>query len=256
MGQKVHPKALRLGIVQEWDSKWFSQKEYASQLHEDIKIREFIKKRLRLAGISKVKIERTGKFIKIEIYTARPGRVIGEKGQGIENLKTDLQELTDKQIYIGIVDVKVPELDAQLVAENIAFQIEKQISFRRAMKKAINSAMQSGALGIKVAVSGRLGGAEIARREWVKEGRIPLHTFRADIDYGFAEAFTTYGQIGIKVWIFKKEIFKQEKPELKMKQKISGKEKAVTEVSPEIKEDKNINQGVENVVDAQESKIS
>jgi small subunit ribosomal protein S3 len=168
-----------------------------------------MKKKLKLAGVSRIRIERTGKFIRIEISTARPGRVIGERGQGIETVKTELQALTDKQIYINIIEVKSPETDAQLVADNISFQIEKQISFRRAMKKAINSAMQGGALGIKVAISGRLGGAEIARREWMKEGRIPLHTLRADIDYGFAEAFTTYGQIGIKVWVFKKEIMKE-----------------------------------------------
>ena len=209
MGQKVHPIGLRLGINKEWDSKWFSARDYASQLHEDIKMREFVKKKLKLGGVSRVKIERTGKFIRIEIYTARPGRVIGERGQGIETLKTELQALTEKQIYISIIEVKNPEQDAQLVAENISFQLEKQISFRRAMKKAINTAMQGGVLGIKVAISGRLGGAEIARREWMKEGRIPLHTLRADIDYGFAEAVTTYGQIGIKVWIFKKEILKE-----------------------------------------------
>jgi small subunit ribosomal protein S3 len=209
VGQKVHPIGLRLGINKEWDSKWFSARDYASQLHEDIKIRAFMKKKLKLAGVSRIRIERTGKFIRIEISTARPGRVIGERGQGIETVKTELQALTDKQIYINIIEVKGPETDAQLVADNISFQIEKQISFRRAMKKAINSAMQGGALGIKVAISGRLGGAEIARREWMKEGRIPLHTLRADIDYGFAEAFTTYGQIGIKVWVFKKEIMKE-----------------------------------------------
>ncbi|MDD5259087.1 MAG: 30S ribosomal protein S3 [bacterium] len=209
MGQKVHPIGLRLGINKDWDSKWFSTRDYASQLHEDIKIRAFMKKKLKLAGVSRIRIERTGKFIRIEISTARPGRVIGERGQGIETVKTELQALTDKQIYINIIEVKSPETDAQLVADNISFQIEKQISFRRAMKKAINSAMQGGALGIKVAISGRLGGAEIARREWMKEGRIPLHTLRADIDYGFAEAFTTYGQIGIKVWVFKKEIMKE-----------------------------------------------
>lgn len=208
MGQKVHPIGLRLGINKEWDSKWFSAREYAATLHEDLKIRAFVKKKLRLAGVSKIKIERTGKFVRIEISTARPGRVIGERGQGIETLKSEIQALSEKQIYISIIEVKNPELDAQLVAENIAFQMEKQISFRRAMKKAIASSMQAGALGIKVGVSGRLGGAEIARREWMKEGRIPLHTLRADIDYGFAEAFTTYGQIGVKVWIFRKEVLK------------------------------------------------
>lgn len=242
MGQKVHPIGLRLGINKEWDSKWFSTREYASQLHEDIKIRAFMKKRLKLAGVSRIRIERTGKFVRIEISTARPGRVIGERGQGIETIKTDLQALTEKQIYINIIEVKNPEADAQLVADNISFQLEKQISFRRAMKKSINSAMQGGALGIKVAISGRLGGAEIARREWMKEGRIPLHTLRADIDYGFAEAFTTYGQIGIKVWVFKKEIMK----EIKRPKK-------------EVKETKETNTttetGVQNV-DAQESQVS
>lgn len=261
MGQKVHPIGLRLGINKEWDAKWFSVKDYASQLHEDIKIRKFAKGKLKLAGVSRVKIERTGKFIKIEIFSARPGRVIGERGQGIETLKTELQALTDKQIYISIVEVKNPEVDAQLVADNIAFQIERQISFRRAMKKAINTAMQSGALGIKVAISGRLGGAEIARREWMKEGRIPLHTLRADIDYGFAEAFTTYGQIGIKTWIFKKEIFK-EQPKEQIKSKKEVKEAAPVEstVQPqpaaeEINKNTTTEAGDKNV-NAQESKIS
>ncbi len=242
MGQKIHPIGLRLGINKEWDSKWFSTRDYASQLHEDIKIRAFMKKKLKLAGVSRIRIERTGKFIRIEISTARPGRVIGERGAGIETVKTDLQALTDKQIYINIVEIKNPETDAQLVADNISFQLEKQISFRRAMKKSINSAMQGGALGIKIAVSGRLGGAEIARREWMKEGRIPLHTLRADIDYGFAEAYTTYGQIGIKVWVFKKEIMK----EIKRPKK-------------EVQETKETNTttetGVQNV-DAQESQVS
>lgn len=242
MGQKVHPIGLRLGINKEWDSKWFSTRDYASQLHEDIKIRAFMKKKLKLAGVSRIRIERTGKFIRIEISTARPGRVIGERGQGIETVKADVQKLTDKQVYINIVEVKKPETDAQLVADNISFQIEKQISFRRAMKKAINSAMQGGALGIKVAISGRLGGAEIARREWMKEGRIPLHTLRADIDYGFAEAVTKYGQIGIKVWVFKKEIMKE----------IKRPKKEVIE----IKETNTTTEtGVQNV-DAQESQVS
>jgi small subunit ribosomal protein S3 len=242
VGQKVHPIGLRLGINKEWDSKWFSTRDYASQLHEDIKIRAFMKKKLKLAGVSRIRIERTGKFIRIEISTARPGRVIGERGQGIETVKADVQKLTDKQVYINIVEVKKPETDAQLVADNISFQIEKQISFRRAMKKAINSAMQGGALGIKVAISGRLGGAEIARREWMKEGRIPLHTLRADIDYGFAEAVTKYGQIGIKVWVFKKEIMKEiKRPK---KEVIETKETNTTTET-----------GVQNV-DAQESQVS
>lgn len=245
MGQKVHPIGLRLGINKEWDSKWFSARDYASQLHEDIKIRAFMKKKLKLAGVSRIRIERTGKFIRIEISTARPGRVIGERGQGIETVKTELQALTDKQIYINIIEVKSPETDAQLVADNISFQIEKQISFRRAMKKAINSAMQGGALGIKVAISGRLGGAEIARREWMKEGRIPLHTLRADIDYGFAEAFTTYGQIGIKVWVFKKEIMKE----------IKRPKKEVKEIKETTETNTTTETGAQNV-NAQESQIS
>ena len=246
MGQKVHPIGLRLGINKEWDSKWFSARDYASQLHEDIKIRAFMKKKLKLAGVSRIRIERTGKFIRIEISTARPGRVIGERGQGIETVKTELQALTDKQIYINIIEVKSPETDAQLVADNISFQIEKQISFRRAMKKAINSAMQGGALGIKVAISGRLGGAEIARREWMKEGRIPLHTLRADIDYGFAEAFTTYGQIGIKVWVFKKEIMKEIKRPPK---------KEVKEIKETTETNTTTETGAQNV-NAQESQVS
>ncbi|MDD5131416.1 MAG: 30S ribosomal protein S3 [bacterium] len=245
MGQKVHPIGLRLGINKDWDSKWFSARDYASQLHEDIKIRAFMKKKLKLAGVSRIRIERTGKFIRIEISTARPGRVIGERGQGIETVKTELQALTDKQIYINIIEVKSPETDAQLVADNISFQIEKQISFRRAMKKAINSAMQGGALGIKVAISGRLGGAEIARREWMKEGRIPLHTLRADIDYGFAEAFTTYGQIGIKVWVFKKEIMKE----------IKRPKKEVKEIKETTETNTTTETGAQNA-NAQESQIS
>jgi small subunit ribosomal protein S3 len=270
VGQKVHPIGLRLGINKEWDSKWFSARDYASQLHEDIKMREYVKKKLKLGGVSRVKIERTGKFIRIEIYTARPGRVIGERGQGIETLKTELQALTEKQIYISIIEVKNPEQDAQLVSENIAFQIEKQISFRRAMKKAINTAMQAGVLGIKVAISGRLGGAEIARREWMKEGRIPLHTLRADIDYGFSEAVTTYGQIGIKVWIFKKEILKdlpKIKKETKTVQATAAAAPAATPVTAvppaaaapateETAKTTTTEAGENKNVDAQESKVS
>ncbi len=219
MGQKVHPIGFRLGYIKSHTSKWFSKKAYAKFLHEDIKIRSFIKNKLVNAGVSKVEIERAGDNVKINIYTARPGIVIGKKGTDVENLKVDLQELTENQLYLNIIEVKHPEQEAQLVAEAIALQLAKKVSFRKVMKKAISVAMDSGALGIKICCSGRLGGAEIARTEWAKEGRIPLHTLKADIDYGFSEAITTYGRIGVKVWIFKKEI-SFEKKEIK----IEGKE--------------------------------
>lgn len=206
MGQKTHPIGFRLGITKTWVSRWYSRKNYRKFLHEDIRIREYLKKKLYHAGISKIEIERTADKVIINIHTARPGIVIGKKGSEVELIKKELKKITDSDIYIDIKEVRRPELDAQLVAENIALQIEKRVAYRRAMKRAVSSAMRLGAQGIKIAVSGRLGGAEMARSEWYREGRVPLQTLRADIDYGFAEAFTTYGVIGVKVWIFKGEI--------------------------------------------------
>lgn len=221
MGQKTHPIGFRLGIIKTWSSRWYSRRNYSKFLHEDIKIREYLKKKLYHAGISSIEIERTADKVIINIHTARPGIVIGKKGSEVEMIKKDLKKFTDGEIYIEIKEVRRPELDAQLVAENIALQIEKRVAYRRAMKRAVSSAMRLGAQGIKIAVSGRLGGAEMARTEWYREGRVPLQTLRADIDYGFAEAFTTYGVIGVKVWIFKGEIIpekeKQSEEILKIK---------------------------------------
>jgi small subunit ribosomal protein S3 len=206
MGQKVHPTGLRLGIIKTWDSRWFSQKNYAALLHEDIKIRNIVKERLMHAGVSKVEIERAGQKAKINIHTARPGIIIGKKGAEVDKLKKDLEVMTGKQMYINIQEIRRPELDAQLVAENIALQLERRIAFRRAMKKAVTSALRLGALGIKITCAGRLAGAEIARTEWYREGRVPLHTLRADIQYGFFEAKTTMGQIGVKVLIYRGDV--------------------------------------------------
>ncbi len=210
MGQKVHPIGFRLGYIKEWNSRWFAEKDYPQLLIEDIKIRDFLKKKLYHAGVSKIEIERAAskaKKVKVTIHTARPGIIIGKKGAEVENLKNELQRMTQKEVFINIQEVKRAELDAQLVAENVALQLERRVGFRRAMKRAVTSAMKLGAKGIKIAVSGRLGGAEMARSEWYREGRVPLHTLRADIDYGLAEAKTTYGVIGVKVWIFKGEVF-------------------------------------------------
>ncbi len=206
MGQKVNPIGLRLGITRSWESNWYADKDYAKFLIEDQKIRKFLKKRLYHAGVSKIHISRTGDKVRIKIYTARPGIVIGKKGIEIESLKNDLDRLVQRKVMVDIQEVRRPEADAQLVAENVAMQLERRVAFRRAMKKAVNIALKFGAKGIKIACSGRLGGAEMARREWTREGRVPLHTLRADIDYGFAEALTTYGIIGVKVWIFNGEI--------------------------------------------------
>lgn len=208
MGQKVNPHGLRVGIIKDWDSRWYaSDKDFSDLLIEDKKIREYLKKRLFLSGISKIEIERTANKVKININTAKPGMVIGKGGSGIEAVRKEVEKLVgNKSVSININEVKVPELDAQLVAENIAAQLEKRISFRRAMKQAMQRSMRSGAKGIKAMTSGRLGGAEIARSEWYREGTIPLHTLRADIDYGFWEAHTTYGRIGVKVWIYKGEV--------------------------------------------------
>ncbi len=206
MGQKVHPNGFRLGITKTWDSRWFSQKDFGNFLIEDLKLREFVKKRLSQASISKMEIERAAGKIRLVIHTARPGIVIGPKGSEIEKLRREVLRMTDKEIIIDVKEIRKPEIDAQLVAENVAQQLERRIAFRRAMKKAVTSSLKSGAKGIRIATAGRLGGAEMARREWYREGRVPLHTLRADIDYGFAEARTTYGVIGVKVWVFKGEI--------------------------------------------------
>jgi len=206
LGQKVHPKGFRLGINKTWDSKWFAKRDYSKFLHEDLQIRKFVRERLERAGVSKIEIERASDSLKVNIYSARPGIVIGKKGSEVDRLKDDLKKLVSKNITINIHEIKKAEIDAQLVAENVALQIERRVAFRRAMKKNVASALRFGAQGIKISCSGRLGGAEIARTEWVREGRVPLHTIRADIDYGFAEAKTTYGIIGVKVWIYKGEI--------------------------------------------------
>jgi small subunit ribosomal protein S3 len=211
LGQKVNPIGFRLGVIKSWDSRWFAGKEYAKYVEDDYRIREFLKKKLNHAGISKIEIERWAKRIKLRIYTARPGIVIGKKGSEIEQLKQELERKVSQEVVIDIQEVRKPEVDAQLVAENVALQIVRRVAFRRAMKRGVSSAMRFGAKGIKVCCAGRLGGAEMARSEWYKEGRIPLHTLRADIDYGFTEARTTYGLIGVKVWIFNGEILEKEK---------------------------------------------
>ena len=211
MGQKVHPHGIRLGIVKTWDAKWYADKEFAQNLHEDIKIRKELKKLLMLSGVSRIETERSKNRLKLTIHTAKPGMVIGRGGSGIEEIKTKLKKLTDKRLDINISEIRQPDLDATLVAENIAAQLERRIAFRRAMKQSVGRTMRLGAKGIKIMCSGRLGGAEIARSESYREGSIPLHTLRADIDYGFAEANTTYGRIGIKVWIFKGEILPEKK---------------------------------------------
>jgi small subunit ribosomal protein S3 len=206
LGHKVHPTGYRLGVIKTWSSKWYSAKEYAEFLHEDLKLRKVVKEKLFHAGVSKIDIDRAGNKIKVNIHTARPGIIIGKRGAEVDKLKKDLESITGRQVYINIMEIRKPEMDAQLVAENIALQLERRIAFRRAMKKAVTSALRFGAQGIKVACGGRLAGAEIARSEWYREGRVPLHTLRADIDYGTAEAKTTYGIIGIKVWIYKGEV--------------------------------------------------
>ncbi|MBI2068247.1 MAG: 30S ribosomal protein S3 [Deltaproteobacteria bacterium] len=207
MGQKTHPYGFRLGITKPWLSRWYTEKDYAHFVAEDSRIRLLVKKRLYSAGVSRVEIERRGGVVAIKIYTARPGLVIGKKGTGIDALKIDLAKDLKKEIDVSIHEVRKAELDAQLVAENIAMQLERRVAFRRAMKKAVTQALKLGALGIKVKCGGRLAGAEIARKEWYREGRVPLHTLRADIDYGQAEALTTYGKIGVKCWIYKGDVF-------------------------------------------------
>ena len=213
MGQKVNPIGLRLGIVKTWESRWYAGKNYADYILEDYKIRKFVKDKLHHAGISKVEIERSSKHIRLRVFTSRPGIVIGKKGAEISKLKKEIEEKVSQEVMIDIQEVRKPEIDAQLVAENVALQIERRVAFRRAMKRGVSSAMRFGAMGVKIRCSGRLGGAEMARTEWYKEGRIPLHTLRADIDYGFIEARTTYGIIGVKVFVFKGEILKKDKVE-------------------------------------------
>ncbi|MCX5779409.1 MAG: 30S ribosomal protein S3 [Firmicutes bacterium] len=217
MGQKVHPKGFRLGIIRTWDSSWYADKDYSDLLHEDYKVRKSVKERFYTAGISKVEIQRTGNRVRVTIHTAKPGIVIGRGGSEVEKLKVELSLMTGKNVNINIQEIKRPELDAQIVAENVAQQLEKRISFRRAMKQTVQRTMRVGAKGMKIAISGRLGGAEIARTEWYAEGSVPLHTLRADIDYGFAEANTTYGKIGIKVWINRGEVAPEAKQRPKQK---------------------------------------
>jgi small subunit ribosomal protein S3 len=203
LGHKVNPIGLRLGIINTWNSRWFSEKDYAAQLHEDLMVRRHIKQRLTHAGVSRIEIERAAKRMRINIHTARPGIIIGKRGVEIDKLMRDLQQMTGKEVFVNIMEIRKPEIDSQLVAENIALQLERRVSFRRAMKRAVLSAVRFGAEGIRVACGGRLAGHEIARKEWYREGRVPLHTLKADIDYGLAEAKTTYGVIGVKVWVFR-----------------------------------------------------
>lgn len=206
MGQKVNPIGFRLGVTKTWDTRWYADKSYRDLLYEDIKLREWLTKRLASASVAKIVIERPAKKARINIHTARPGIIIGKKGADIEKLKEDIQKVTKSEVQLNIVEVRKPEIDAQLVSENVAQQLERRVGFRRAMKRAVTSAMRLGALGIRINCAGRLGGAEIARTEWYREGRVPLHTLRADIDLGFSQANTTYGVIGVKVWVFKGEI--------------------------------------------------
>jgi small subunit ribosomal protein S3 len=211
LGQKTHPIGSRLGIIKTWDSRWYAKKGYSDQLLEDIHIRRSLKQRLFHAGVPKIEIERTGQNVRVIIYTARPGIIIGKKGAEVEKLRKDLKEMTGREVAIDIKEIRKPEIDAQLVAENVALQLEKRVAFRRAMKKSVASSLRFGTLGVKISCSGRLAGAEIARSEWYREGRVPLHTYRADIDYGFAEAKTTYGIIGIKVWMYHGDILPESK---------------------------------------------
>ncbi|MCA9671276.1 MAG: 30S ribosomal protein S3 [Myxococcales bacterium] len=206
MGQKTHPVGFRLGVIRTWSSKWYQEKDFAKWLHEDIKLKTFIKGKLSHAGVSAIEVERAASKAKINIHTARPGIVIGKRGAGVETLKKDVQRLTDNEVFLNIQEVRKAEVNAQLVAESIATQLERRVAFRRAMKKSVQTAMKFGAKGIKVHCAGRLGGAEMSRREWYREGRVPLHTLRADVEYGFAEAKTTYGIIGVKCWIYKGDV--------------------------------------------------
>jgi small subunit ribosomal protein S3 len=212
LGQKVHPIGLRLGLNKTWQSRWYAERNYADFLHEDLKIKEFVKKSFYHAGISRIEIERAAEKTTINVYTARPGILIGRRGAEVDQLKKKLQQLTDRDVHVNIFEVRKAEVDAQLVAENVALQLERRVAFRRAMKRSVTTAMRFGAEGIRISCAGRLGGAEMARTEWYREGRVPLHTLRADIDYGFTEARTTYGAIGVKVWIFKGEVHSHQSP--------------------------------------------
>jgi small subunit ribosomal protein S3 len=213
MGQKTHPKGFRLGVIEQWDSRWYADRDYANLLHEDVRLRTFLKNRLYHAGISKVEIERAASKAKINIYTARPGIVIGKKGAEIEKLKSEIARLTAKETFINIHEVRRPDIDAQLVAENVALQLERRVAFRRALKEAVARSMRMGAQGVRVQAAGRLGGNEIARTEWYRDGRVPLHTLRADVGFGFCEAKTTYGVIGVKAWVFRGEVLTKEEEE-------------------------------------------
>ena len=229
MGQKAHPYGLRLGYIKDWRAKWFARKDYSRLLHEDLKIRKYLKDKLRLAGVADITIERSTGKLRIWIYTARPGLIIGRGGQEINRIRDEVSRMTTSEVYLDIKEVEVPQANAQLVAENVALQLEKRVAFRKAMKKAVANAMQKGALGIKIQCKGRLGGSEIARAEGYKEGKVPLNTFRADVTYGFGEAFTTYGTIGVKAWIYhgevlvKKEEAKRAKESVQIKLPIAGK---------------------------------
>jgi small subunit ribosomal protein S3 len=206
LGQKIHPKGMRLGIIRPWDARWFAGKDFTGLLHEDIRVRAFVKKRLLDSGVALIELERAANRLKVTVHTAKPGMVIGRGGTEVERLRQDLERMTGRQVSVNIVEVRSPELSAQLVAEGVATQLQRRIAFRRAIKQAAQRSMRAGAHGVKIMVSGRLGGAELSRTEWTAEGSVPLHTLRADIDYGFAEAFTTYGQIGVKCWIYRGEV--------------------------------------------------
>lgn len=206
MGQKVHPTGLRLGVTKTWDSRWYAEKDYVRLLHEDLVIRRYLKSKLYQAGVSKIVIERAANKAKVFVHAAKPGMIIGKRCQGLEQIKAELQKMSSREIFLNVIEVRKVDLDSQLLAESVALQLEKRVSFRRAMKKCMMQARKAGAKGIKIHTGGRLGGAEMARREWYHEGRVPLHTIRADIDFGFAEAKTTYGVIGVKVWLFKGEV--------------------------------------------------
>ncbi len=210
MGQKVHPIGFRLGILTRWESNWYAEKDFSKLLHEDLKIRRYIKKKLYHAGISKITIERTADKVRVNIHASRPGIIIGKRGTEVDVLRKELVKITPREVFINIKEVRKPEMDAQLVSESVALQLERRVTFRRAMKKAVSSAMKFGSKGIKITCAGRLGGAEMARTEWYREGRVPLHTLRADIDYGQAEARTTYGKIGVKCWVFRGEVLERE----------------------------------------------
>lgn len=224
MGNKVSPIGLRLGIIRDWEANWFAEKDYQELLHEDLRIRDHIERTQENSGISTVKIERAANRIRVTVHTAKPGMVIGKGGSGVEKLRKDLEDLTGKKVHINVVEIKNQELDAKLVAENIAQALTRRVAFRRAMKQAVGRTMRAGAEGIKVMCSGRLGGSEMARKEWYTEGTVPLHTLRADIDYGLAEAYTTYGSIGVKCWIYKGEVLPETKEEPKAEVKLSEEE--------------------------------